>query len=121
MQIVQLSGILIAMAMLVACASTSPSSAIPSITERELVLVQSGFACSKNDDIGNSGTETHRCYFHPVHATQQNLSTPVLRAAFVTKQFSLTCRKVEVLSDTPFRTAEQQDVVLNRVGFRCES
>lgn len=76
------------------------------------------FVCHKNDSV-YSGNETNRCYFRPVQIPARDLSTPEMRAAFVKKQFALTCKTVEILSDTAFSTAEQKEVVLRRVGLRC--
>lgn len=81
--------------------------------------MNSGYVCQKQDTL-YAGNETHRCHFHPVQIPSQNFSSPELRAAFVKKQFALTCKNVEILSDTSFSGPEQKGVVLRRVGLRCE-
>lgn len=118
MQFTHIIVVIVAVSVVAACANPSPPT-LPPAQVKESIVLDYNYICSEHSTPYGAG-ETHRCFFHPIQIPPQDFSSAELRAAFVRKQFSVTCKNVVILSDAPFSGTEQQEVVLRRVGLRCE-
>jgi len=100
-----------------ACA-TSTISQLPPVQSKDVVTLVNGYVCHETNVVSD-GNETHLCFFSPKQVAPLNFTSPELREMFVINEFSHSCSKVEILSDSPFSQPERRSDVLQRVGLRC--